>query len=196
MTFTINDYLSLVESQHKPRPKFMAILRKYLEMGMSAQENALNIENAFSLENAIGAQLDIIGQLVGVSRNYPYIEGSSSDGVMSDDQYRLVIRATIARNRWDGSFHSFADTWNEVFAGLPMTAAVRDNMDMSCTVTVSGDFDDEIAALIVNGYVFPKPMGVQMTYEASPQGDRTASADMNAAADVPYITAYYSAIAQ
>ena len=179
MEVTVNDYLALVESQHKVRPRFMAVLGEYLKPVVEAHNLADEQPKGFSVENAVGNQLDIIGQIVGVSRNFPYLSGQSTTTKrMTDDQYRLVIRATIARNNWDGSFQSFAKTWNEVFSGQAMTAVVVDGMDMSCQVTMSGDFDSDIAALISAGYVFPKPMGVRMTYAVSPQGDRTGEIDM------------------
>ena len=195
MEVTVNDYLALVESQHKVRPRFMAVLEKYLQPVVDAHNLSDALPEAFSVENAVGAQLDIIGQIVGVNRNYPYISGQTL-ARMDDDQYRLVIRATIAKNRWDGSFQSFAKTWNEIFAGQAMTAIVKDNMNMSCLVEISGDFDDAMAALITNGYVFPKPMGVQMTYAASPQDDRRATATDNMAAILQYVTVRCSVTAQ
>lgn len=183
MSVTIEDYLSLVESQHKVRPRFMAVLTDYLRPVVDAHNLSDELPKAFSVENAQGAQLDIIGQIVGVSRNFPYISGQTTETKsMNDDQYRLVIRATIARNQWDGSFRSFAKTWNEIFAGQAINAVVVDGMDMSCQVTMSGDFDSDMAVLISSGYVFPKPMGVRMTYAVSPQGDRTGNASLNAGA--------------
>ena len=195
--FTVDDYLQLTEVQHSPRPRFMAVLRKYLEDVQGGSDVAESIHDAFSLTDGEGAQLDRLGEIIGVSRNYPYYAGSTSSlKTMTDDQYRLVLRAMIARNSWDGSFHSFADTWNEVFAGLPIYATVVDNMDMSATVTISGDFDNDIAALIRAGYVFPKPMGVSMTYAISPQGDRTGEATAYAGASLEYLTGYVTVTAQ
>ena len=209
MNFTVDDYLSVVESQHKPRPKFMAVLRKYLEMGASADEAALDLLNEFSLDadvdgsSTVNKQLDIIGQIVGVSREYPYT-GDSSRALMTNDQYKLVLRATIARNHWDGSFHSFADTWNEVFAGLSVnayvvdravTVNVADRKNMACRVYISGDFDEDMAYLIRSGFVFPKPMGVEMEYAISGQSDRTASVSESAGACLKYVTGITSVTA-
>ena len=190
--FSVDDYLGLVEVQHSPRPKFMAVLRKYLEPVQAASDIAEEMHGDFSIDNGVGKQLDVLGKLLGVSRDYPYFAGSTSTTKsMDDDQYRLVLRATVAKDAWDGSFHSFADTWNEIFAGQAVTATVVDNMNMSCTVTMSGDFDEDIASLITAGYVFPKPMGVSMTYAVSPQGDRTGNASMNAGANLAFLTGHY-----
>ena len=193
--FNVEDYLGLVETQHSSRPKFMAVLRKYLEPVQVASDIAEDMHDKFSIDDGVGAQLDVLGKLLGVSRNYPYLAGSTTK-TMNDDQYRMVLRATVAKDAWDGSFHSFADTWNEIFAGQAVDAQVVDNMNMSCTVTISGDFDDDIASLITAGYVFPKPMGVSMTYAVSPQGDRTGSASLNAGANLAFLTGIVTITAQ
>ena len=98
-------------------------------------------------------------------------------GLMGDDMYRKVILANIARNTWDGTFQSFHKVWNDIFYDEGINAVVVDNMDMTCTVTLSGNIESELAALITNGYIFPKPMGVLMNYAVSPQGDRTANVE-------------------
>mgnify|MGYP003571249594 CR=1 FL=1 len=177
----VEDYLALVEAQHRIRPKYMAMLETLLRGAQAGYDAASEQPKLMSLDYAEGAQLDVIGDIVGVSRNYPYWDGSTSQiGRMDDAQYRLVIRATIAKNQWDGSFHSFRDTWNSIFSGLAMDALVVDNLDMSCIVYISGDFDDDIASLITAGYIFPKPMGVKMNYAVSPQGNRTGTVDEDA----------------
>ena len=186
--FTVDDYLQLAEVQHSPRPRFMAVLRKYLEDVQAASDIAESMHEAYSLDTGVGKQLTRLGEIIGVSRDYPAAAGSGTSTIEDDNMYRLVLRAAIARNSWDGSFHSFADTWNEIFAGQPIYASVEDNMDMSCEVTISGDFNNDIVQLIANGYVFPKPMGVKMTYVISGQGDRTGEADVNAGANFKFST--------
>lgn len=195
--YNVEDYLALVETQHSPRPRFMAVLRKYLEDAQGASDVAEDLHTGFSIENAVGDQLDVLGQLVGVNRNYPYQGSEYETTRMNDDQYRLVIQATIAKNSWDGSFHSFADTWNEIFAGQSVSAVVvdravtadqTDKKIMACRVYIDGDFDNDIAQLIAAGYVFPKPMGVEMTYAVKPQGDRTGHATTKSGAYLAFIT--------
>ena len=202
--FKVRDYLTLVESQHKVRPRFMAVLTKYLEGAQAAYDAALEQPLLMSLDSAVGVQLDKIGEIAGVNRKYPYMNGTTTAS-MNDDQYRLVLRATIAKNSWDGSFKSYAETWNTIFGGQSVTAVVVDKSvlpvnegreNMACEVRISGDFDADIAQLIREGYVFPKPMGVRMDFIISGQGDRTATATATAAAAVAFITYKISVTAQ
>lgn len=194
--FNVDDYLSLAETQHSPRPKFMAVLRKYLEHVQAASDIAESMHENFSVDTGEGDQLDVIGQIVGVNRNYPYQGAEYTTESMDDDQYRLVLRATIAKDAWSGTFHSYADTWNEIFSGQAVSAVVvdravtsdvGDKKVMACRVYIDGDFDDDIARLITAGYVFPKPMGVEMDYAVKPQGDRTGYATTKSGAYVAFI---------
>lgn len=78
--------------QFKKKPKIVALLRA-LVGPCTALEFALQcLLTLRSVNTAVGAQLDVIGKLVGRPRN----------GVSDDDVYRRYIRAQIAANNSDG----------------------------------------------------------------------------------------------
>lgn len=178
----VQQYLDLVESQYSSKPKFMGILRRYLEDVDVSREVADALPKAFSVATATGDQLDIIGALVGVSRDYPYIANLQDiPKKMDDETYRLIINARIMQNSWDGTYGSFQSTWNSIFDEMGIRAQYYDNQDMSCSVTVSGNFTAAQAALITNGYIFPKTMGVKVNYLDDPRISTVGTANIGAA---------------
>jgi len=61
-------YLALITSEHNQKPMFMAMVEAVTGAIASITMGTQAIQPAFDLDQAIGAQLDIVGQWVGVSR--------------------------------------------------------------------------------------------------------------------------------
>ena len=65
-------YLGLLTSQYRTLPNFNAWLRSALELLAGVMDVNAAMVNAFDIDYAAGAQLDIIGQIVGVTRVLPF----------------------------------------------------------------------------------------------------------------------------
>ena len=109
-----------------------------------------------------GAQLDIIGQIVGQSRTMTFQPSDSVSPILDDTTYRTLLLAKIALNQWDGNMGSMAATWQTLFPGG--TIAVQDNQDMTMNVYVTGAFTSILVDLINNGLIVPRPEGVLVNY--------------------------------
>ena len=90
--------LSLVTSKHWDKTNFLAFLTQHLIIVDAAKQLAAKMQDYFSLDFAIGAQLDILGELVGVSR-YVNFEPSVDSPTLDDATYRFCIKAKIAQNQ-------------------------------------------------------------------------------------------------
>lgn len=136
----VSDYTNLITSEHADKPKFVATVSALVQCFVDLQNAALQIPFEFDLDNAIGVQLDAVGKWVGISRNVNtplsgvyfsfdtaglgFDQGvwqgafDPSTGVVSldDDTYRLLIRAKIGANRWDGTLGTSAAILNSIFA--------------------------------------------------------------------------------
>lgn len=171
----IQRYLNLVTSQHQNKPKFTAWLSASLGMINDATALAENFDLYFEIDLATGAQLDILGQKLGVSRvinfqptpfyslgilGVPYLVYPSP--VLNDDAYRLILRSKILQNMWDGTMPSLYDMWNTLFTDAYLI--VKDNQDMTMNAYVIGLSSQLHRDLITNGYLIPKPQGVQIDY--------------------------------
>ena len=188
---SVETYTSLITSEHSDKPNFMATLIASIGPISLVQDVLSTISNNFDVDNAEGAQLDIVGLWVGVSRfiDTPltgiYFEwGNASLGwgfgiwqgaysptsglaSLPDDSYRTLIKAKIAANSWDGSIQHAYDIWEALFTGT--IVLIQDNGDMSMVIGIMGrPLDVVTQALITGGYLPLKPEGVKISYYAIP----------------------------
>lgn len=184
----ISDYLALVTTEHSGRPKYMAMIQAVVGPVVDALNSSQGLSDDFDLDRAIGAQLDVVGLWVGVSRrvNTPLVgvyfsldvtgvgfdqgvwkgQFDPDSGVveLDDDTYRVLIRAKIGANRWDGTLSGSKTILDLVFSG-GTHVFLQDNQDMSMTIGVSGEPPSAIAlALLTGGYIPIKPEGVRVDY--------------------------------
>lgn len=182
----ISDYTGLVTSEHADKPKFVATLSALVQCFVDLQNLELQIPFDFDLDQAIGVQLDAVGKWVGITRNVNTpltgvyfsldIDGLGFDqgvwqgpfdpttGVVSldDDTYRLLIRAKIGANNWDGTLGTSAAILNSIFGGGTYVFIV-DNGDMSIDYGIAGTLPSAIfLALLRGGYIPLKPEAVHI----------------------------------
>lgn len=183
----ITDYTALITSEHADKPKFMAMIRATLQPLVDAINVANSLPAAFDLDSAIGAQLDVVGLWVGISRHIrtppavyfsfdtdglgfdqgvwkgPFDPGS---GVVSldDETFRVLLRAKIGANHWDGTLEQSRAIFDQVFQG-GTHVFVEDRQDMTITIGVSGVTPSALQlALLTGGYIPIKPEGVRANY--------------------------------
>lgn len=160
VTAEIQSYLDLITSQHKTKPKFNAWLSAALSTvydGMSATDS---INAAFDIESAEGSQLDVIGEILGRSRYLPFQPGNGSPPTLSDDNYRISLKAKVIQNGWDGTIPSIYSIWYSLFSDLTMNIVDNQNMTMSVLIDSNNQMDPVITEMIAAGYIIPKPAGV------------------------------------
>lgn len=81
MMQNLDYYKRLVSSEYRHSPRFTAMVQKLLSYGLEIDDSINNMIVAFEVDNASTAQLDILGQIVGVSRqlNFEISVASISD---------------------------------------------------------------------------------------------------------------------
>lgn len=159
----VQEYIDLVTSEHYNKPNFIAYLTAFLEKLQSVTELYDSFDILFNLENAVGDQLDIIGNIVGISRNLPVEEENIPD-TLDDDLYRYVIKSRIYFNHWNGTREGLEATIEAVFPDLQYE--IVDDQDMSYEVTIINPLaTTQEIALLKAGYILPKPSGVRVNYE-------------------------------
>lgn len=185
----VSAYTALVTSEHASAPRFMAMVAAVAQCFVD-QQNALEaMPAAFDLDTAVGVQLDAVGLWVGLSRRisipitgvyfswdtadigwdqgiwYQPGEDSSAVSEMDDTTYRIMLRAKIGANHWDGSNKATVAILDAIFVPEGWTPTLADNQDMTMTITIAGDpLPPLLAALITSGYIPVRPMGVSATY--------------------------------
>lgn len=190
MSYTVEYYQNLVTSEHQSSPNYMAWLSAMIEPLTVIQSVIGEFIDKFDLDIAAGVQLDAVGQWVGISRLLPEaligvyfswddtpelgwdsgVWQSRSDPdsgliVLPDDLYRLLLRAKIVANRWDGSIPGLYEIWGTVFGNAPNAPIliIQDNQDMSMDYIFSGHPLSIVGQqLAATGRYFIKPEGVRI----------------------------------
>lgn len=185
---SLSDYLALITTEHSDKPKYMAMIEAVLGPMVDALNASAQLPKDFDLDHAIGAQLDVIGLWVGIGRrvNTPLVgvyfsldiavvgfdqgvwkgpfDPDSGVVELDDETYRILIRAKIGANRWDGTLGGSKEILDLVFSGSTYVF-LQDNQDMSMTIGVAGEPPSAIAlALLTGGYIPIKPEGVRVDY--------------------------------
>lgn len=181
---TLQFYLDLITSEHNQKPDFMAMLAAIFAPLADGMAVSYFLYNDFDLDAAIGVQLDIVGLWIGRTRDlqvpitgvyFTYDIGPGFDiGIykgpfdpitglvkLPDAQYRTLLKATAARNQWDGSVPGAYAAYAILLDGTPFEVLIYDHQDMTMTFALLGGLPDAItAALFTGGYLSLRPDGV------------------------------------
>ncbi|MFY2841856.1 DUF2612 domain-containing protein [Achromobacter ruhlandii] len=187
-----DDYIARLSAYHRGKPKFTATVTALYDAAASLSELYGGMPAAFDLDLAVGAQLDAVGRWVGLERRVSTpianvyfshdLDGLGFDqGVwqgpfdpdsglteLDDDTYRLLLRAKIGANHWDGTLETSAAILDRIFGG-GTHVFIQDNGDMSVDIGVAGAPPSALfLALLTGGYIPLKPEGVRISYYVIP----------------------------
>lgn len=185
----MSKYTDLITNYHRVKPLFVDhvdLSTRPLTDTSSALQSLLI---AFDIDSAVGVQLDVLGEWIGRTRivSQP-ISGVyfsfDTDGLgwdqgvwqgpydpdagytsLSDDTYRIVLKAKIAINNWDGQNDSLPAILETTLDGSGLKMQIVDNQDMTISVWVFPEEDInqvslELLAAIKQGYLTVKAAGV------------------------------------
>jgi hypothetical protein len=155
-------YLSLLTSEYRLAPNLNAWVQAILEPLDDATNCIQTITPAFDLDTATGVQLEVVGAIIGQAQTVSFQPRDGVSPVLDTETYRLLLRASIAQNQWDGTVSSLQPIWQTLFPGG--TIRIVDNQNMSATIVMSGVFSSIVQDLISNGLIVPRPQGVEYTY--------------------------------
>lgn len=186
---TIQDYLNLLTSSWRNKPKYTTMITATVSVQVRVQD-LLNqmMTTLFDLDlPPVGDQLDIIGKWVGVSREIPvpisgvFFTWDGTDSTLGwdfgswsppdnpvnltslpDDAYLTLIKAKIAANQWDGTTDGAYEIWDNLFSNI--TILIVDNLNMSFGLAVIGSIIDSLTvAIITQGLIPLKPEGIRIS---------------------------------
>jgi len=162
MTFVMQDYLDLIPPPNKIQPNLMGWLEANLTPDVDSGTLNEDMAAYFAIETAVGDQLDILGEILGLSRTVKFQPSGGVSPVLSDENYRIVLKAKIIQNQWDGTKNQLYAFWDVYFPGTPII--ILDNQNMTMDVFVVGLASTLQQELVENGYYVPKPAGVRVAY--------------------------------
>jgi hypothetical protein len=173
-----------IYAQYRNKPKAVAWYAITRQLGDEIAAAAADVRNMYSIDDNVGAQLDIIGRIVVADRNFigsvpltvsqfgdvdaefgdldaVFSETSiGQDSQMSDDFFRLVIRAKIVKNNSDATIESILDGVTFLIPGANVIRVI-DGEDMSFAIEFNGNITDLERWALLNAKLIPKPQGVR-----------------------------------
>jgi hypothetical protein len=153
----VEDGLSLLLPQFQESTNIKGLLRSVFEVAQGTEDGILDVFQGSGLDNATGYTLDLIGELVGVSR-----------ARLDDSTYRSAIRVRISINRSTGTIPDI----------ISLIGLVTDNSDFdvieyypaevhvrlkSPQDVITQNFIDDVTPAGVGGVVLEDPDGEVFT---------------------------------
>lgn len=169
MAVTTDEYVKLITSEYSQQPHFVATVSLSVQPFVDEQNVALGMPTDFDLDVAVGAQLDIDGLWIGVTRQLvlqPYGAYYASADMPSrvtllDADYRALLKAIAVKTNWDGAGSTANQALNQLFSGTASVGIVLDRQDMTYDADVTGAPPSLVfQAMLVNGLLIPQPGGV------------------------------------
>lgn len=185
----MSKYTDLITNYHSQKPLFVDHINLITRPLTDTCDAMTALINEFDIDNAVGVQLDILGKWIGRTRvvRQP-ISGIyfsfDTDGLgfdqgvwqgpydpdagftnLSDNVYRIVLKAKIAINHWNGTNETLPAILDTALVGSGLTMQIVDNQDMTISVWVFPETDIsnvslELIAAIRQGYLTVKAAGV------------------------------------
>ncbi len=188
MTGSVTPYLGNITSAHADKPNFMAMVGASCQPSADLVAMYATIPLLYDADTAIGAQLDVVGQWVGVNRNLSIpLTGVyfsfDTDGVgfdqgvwmgpydqvtglvsLPDDYFRMLIKVRILNNHWNGSKSDAYTLVNAIFSVLGYTFFIEDpsNLTINLGLFGSGPPAALAKALLVSGKFDIKPATIHI----------------------------------
>ncbi|MFL1558566.1 DUF2612 domain-containing protein [Pseudomonas sp. O11] len=174
-----------IYAQYRDKPKAVAWYAIARELGGSIEAAAEAVRKSYDIDAAVGKQLSVIGRIVVATRSFvgafPMNPGLfdltdgdefgddgamfsaltiDQDGQLSDELYRLVIKAKIVKNNGDATIENILDGMNFL---LPKADVLRvtDGEDMSFSIEFYGQITDLERFALLNAGLVPKPQAVK-----------------------------------
>lgn len=145
---TLDEYLALITPEHADKPKFVASLSVVLQTLIVAGDALALADASYDLDAATGAQLDVLGEWIGRSRQIPVLvqapwfefdrsgrgfdqaQWKDSDVLLNsivtldDETYRRLLRAKIVANEQPGTLAGIQAALDMFFSGSGGATAI------------------------------------------------------------------------
>lgn len=174
-----------IYAQYRDKPKAVAWYAIARSLGGSIEAAAEAVRKSYDIDTAVGEQLNVIGRVVVAPQSFvgstPMNPGLfdltdgdqfgdddamfsaltiDQDGQLSDELYRLVIKAKIVKNNGDATIENILDGMNFL---LPKAQVLRvtDGEDMSFSIEFYGEITNLERFALLNAGLVPKPQSVK-----------------------------------
>lgn len=176
----MSKYTELITNYHAGKPKFVDHVDLSTRPLIDVSTATSGLVSAFDVDTAVGNQLDILGKWIGVDRTVaapisgvflewdkervgwdqgvwlgPY-QSTDELTYLSDDVYRIVLKARIGINNWNGQNGTLPNILETALAGTGIKMIILDNQDMSISVLIV--IDEEYLMSVTDRLIFDSGM--------------------------------------
>lgn len=176
----MSKYTDLITNYHAGKPKFVAHVDLSTRPLIDVSTATSGLVAAFDVDTAVGNQLDILGKWIGVDRTVaapisgvflewdkervgwdqgvwlgPY-QSTDELTYLSDDVYRIVLKARIGINNWNGQNGTLPNIPETALAGTGIKMIILDNQDMTISVLIV--IDEEYLMSVTDRLIFDSGM--------------------------------------
>ena len=157
----LQSYITQITSSWRGATKFLSWLADNLQYYQDGITCMNTFDVAFGLLTAVGAQLDVLGNIVGQNRTVGFQPRFGFSPTLDDTTYRLLLRARIWQNHWSGKTVDLWPGWYNLFPQSQLL--ITDHQDMTLDIQVGIAASTIVEDLITNGYIIPCPQAVLYT---------------------------------
>ena len=156
--------MNRVYAQYRDKPKAVAWYNIVPTLATQVETVLNDVRFSYDIDANEGAQLDVIGRIVDIDRQYrlkfeevtpPFIV----DGLVDDEVYRILIKSKIAKNNSDATLDGIVDSIQ--FISDASNTPVVDHYDMSFSLIVKNPLTDKERYILNIFDVVPRPQGVR-----------------------------------
>lgn len=175
-----------IYSQYRDKPKALAWYAITRTIAAHIDAAAQKVRKSYDIDSAVGEQLNTIGRIVVIGREFSInselfpglfdlTDGAEfgddefaqfaaltveDDSLLSDELYRLVIKAKIVKNNSDATIESTLAGMNFLLPNANVLRVV-DGEDMTFSIEFYGPISDLERYALLNAELVPKPQGVR-----------------------------------
>jgi hypothetical protein len=175
-----------IYAQYRDKPKAVAWYAITRTLAAKICDAAQKVRKSYDIDSAVGEQLNTIGRIVVVGRDFKIntelfpgffdlTDGSEcgdddgaqfsaltieDDSQLSDDLYRLVIKAKIVKNNSDATIEGILAGMNFLLPNAEVLRVV-DGEDMTFSIEFYGQISNIERYALLNAGLIPKPQGVR-----------------------------------
>ncbi|WP_017903613.1 DUF2612 domain-containing protein [Pseudomonas asplenii] len=174
-----------IYAQYQNKPKAVAWYAIARQLGGSIEDAAEAVRKSYDIDRAEGEVLNVIGRIVVVPRSFlgavsmnpglfDLTDGAEfgdedamfspltidQDDQLSDELYRLVIKAKIVKNNGDATIENILSGMNFLIPNAQVLR-ITDGEDMSFSIEFYGEISDLQRFALLNANLVPKPQAVR-----------------------------------